>query len=90
MFKKILIAEDHDNCHWGIKKNAHDLNIAQADQTYYCDDALLKIERALYDNEPYGLLITDLSFDTDHREQKLTNGKELIEAARKMQDWTHL
>ena len=33
-------------------------------------------------NDPYELIITDLSFKKDHREQKLTSGEALIEALR--------
>ena len=46
---------------------------------------LLKIKKALHDNEPYELLISDLSFKTDHRKVTLTSGEELIEKVKQIQ-----
>lgn len=85
MFKKILVSEDIDSISLGVvtllqKNFAADIRSAK-----YCDDALLKIKRALYENEPFDLLITDLSFITDHREAKIASGEELIKAVRKEQ-----
>lgn len=85
MFKKILIAEDFDSYSLGVKRTMEELSIPNIDQVFYCDDALLKIQRALLDHDPYELLITDLSFTSDYREQKLTTGEELIKAAKKEQ-----
>jgi DNA-binding NarL/FixJ family response regulator len=45
----------------------------------YCDDAYLKIKKALLDQAPYELLITDLSFKSDHREQQFSTGDALIQ-----------
>ena len=44
----------------------------------YCDDAYLKVKKADLDGTPYELLITDLSFKRDWREQKIGSGEELI------------
>jgi hypothetical protein len=41
--------------------------------------------KALKDNDPYDLLISDLSFKIDHRQNRLTCGDELIEAVKKIQ-----
>lgn len=40
----------------------------------------MKVKKGIREKNPYDLLITDLSFDIDHREQKLTNGRDLIDA----------
>ena len=85
MFQKVLIAEDLDSISIAVVYALKQLGITQIHQTKYCDDALLKIKKALYDNAPYDLLISDLSFKTDHREEKLTSGEELVEAAKKTQ-----
>jgi hypothetical protein len=43
----------------------------------------LQVKKALKDNDPYDLLISDLSFKIDHRQNRLTCGDELIEAVKK-------
>ncbi len=85
MFKKILIAEDFDSCSIGMMKIAKELQISVVDQVFYCDDALLKAQRAIMEQKPYQLLISDLSFVSDYREQKLLGGEDLIQAVRKEQ-----
>ncbi|NBL63864.1 response regulator [Flavobacterium sp. NST-5] len=83
--KKILIAEDIDSINQGIasifKKNAN-LEIHHAK---YCDDAFLKIKKAIIDGVPFDLLITDLSFKPDHRTVILQSGEELIKAVKSEQ-----
>jgi two-component system capsular synthesis response regulator RcsB len=85
MFKKVIVAEDFDSINLGIEQTLHDLGIVNFDQSKYCDDAFLKIRKAIQDDEPYDLLITDLSFKTDHREVKIANGDELIQNVRALQ-----
>lgn len=84
MFQKVLIAEDMDFINSGIRSQLTALGIPQIEYVQYCDDALLKLKCAklLYD-EPYDLLISDLSFVNDHIPQKLKSGDDLIKAARK-------
>jgi DNA-binding NarL/FixJ family response regulator len=50
----------------------------------YCDEALLKIKKAAQDNQPYQLLISDLSFKADHNKNLLNSGEELIQAVRSL------
>jgi DNA-binding NarL/FixJ family response regulator len=85
MFKKILIAEDHEVRNLGVVNALEDLQIQYFDFVSYCDDALQKIKTADTEGVPYDLLITDLSFDKDHIKQKITSGQELIEEVRKIQ-----
>ena len=78
MFKKILIAEDLG---WNTKKIEQQLLEKGAEEiviTEYCDDAYLKFLKALKDEKPYDLIIADLSFEQDHREQILKSGSDLI------------
>jgi two-component system capsular synthesis response regulator RcsB len=86
MFKKVLIAEDHESASISVQKTLTDLNIDHDSRNYvfYCDDALSRIKKALSEGEPYELLITDLSFDND-KPQSLHGGIELIQAARNLQ-----
>lgn len=85
MFKKILIAEDHESINISVQKTLEDLNIPKVDYVYYCDDAIGKIQKALREEQPYDLLITDLYYEEDHHTQHLKDGKELIEKARTLQ-----
>lgn len=78
MFKKVLISEDIDSIGEGLVSLLEKLRIKQIDQVKYSDDAYLKIKRAIKDEEPFDLLITDLSFMEDHREQKYQSGEDLI------------
>ncbi|MDQ0968975.1 two-component system capsular synthesis response regulator RcsB [Flavobacterium sp. W4I14] len=85
MFKKVLIAEDQQMASISIVKTMESLGISQRQYTYYCDDALMHIRKALQSGDPFDLLITDLSFAEDHREQKLKGGEDLITAAKALQ-----
>ncbi|KQB39405.1 response regulator [Flavobacterium aquidurense] len=85
MFKKVIIAEDLDAISLGIEQVLKDLNIVDFQHSKYCDDAFLKIRAAINKNEPYDLLISDLSFKTDHREVKIANGDELVQKVRELQ-----
>ena len=85
MFKKVIIAEDLDAMNLGIQQVLKDLNIKNFQHSKYCDEALLKVRKAIQDNEPYDLLISDLSFKTDHREVKIANGDELVQKVRELQ-----
>ncbi|MGV0924946.1 response regulator [Empedobacter tilapiae] len=85
MFKKVLIAEDFESFNISVQKVLKDLNVENPDYAFYCDDAFLKVKKALHDKQPYDLLISDLSFEEDHREQNLKGGRELIEAVKAIQ-----
>lgn len=85
MFKKILIAEDQEMGSYSVQKTLEDLNIPNVDYVYYCDDALAKVEKSIRENQPYDLLITDLSFEEDHHQQQLKDGKELIKKIRELE-----
>jgi DNA-binding NarL/FixJ family response regulator len=85
MFKKILIAEDHESINISVQKTLQDLNIPTVDYVYYCDDALAKVQKSIRENSPYDLLITDLYYDEDHHQQNIKNGKELIQKIKEIQ-----
>lgn len=81
MFEKILIAENFSNDNFAVKKIVEELNIPHIDQANYCDDAISKIRKSFSNNLPYGLLITDLTFDSN-QEHVITCGEELIKVAK--------
>ncbi|OIV43909.1 response regulator [Flavobacterium johnsoniae] len=85
MFQKVLVAEDLDSISIAVVQVLEDLKIPVIHHVKYCDEGLLKVKKALNDKEPYDLLITDLSFKTDHRKTNLESGDELIEAVNKVQ-----
>ena len=85
MFNKVLVAEDLDSISITVGQALEELSVPEIHHAKYCDDALLKVKKALLDDAPYDLLISDLSFKTDHRENQLSCGDELIAAVKKIQ-----
>lgn len=82
MFSKILIAEDHESSNFSVQKVLEDLKISNVNHVYYCDDALEQLKKSLATESPYEVLITDLSFEEDHRKQLIKDGRELIKCCR--------
>ncbi|MBB2151358.1 response regulator [Pedobacter gandavensis] len=85
MFNRVLIAEDHESTNISVQKTLADLGITETTYTYYCDDALMLLKKSIQNDEPYDLLITDLSFEEDHRPQKIDGGLALIRAVKEVQ-----
>ncbi|WP_298309808.1 response regulator [uncultured Aquimarina sp.] len=86
MFTKVLVAEDYEIANQGIVKVLNDeVKIYNIHEAQYCDDAYLKFRKAHQDEEPFELLITDLSFKENHKVQTRTSGIELIQDIRKIQ-----
>jgi len=83
MFKKVLIADDLGSINQGVVTVLDTIGIKKVEQVQYCDDAVLRIKRAIIDKEPFDLVITDLSFKSDHREQKLDSGEALVKYLKK-------
>ncbi|WP_299218479.1 response regulator [uncultured Aquimarina sp.] len=86
MFTKVLVAEDYEIANQGIVKVLNDeVKIYNIHEAQYCDDAYLKFRKAHQEEEPFELLITDLSFKENHKVQTRTSGIELIQDIRKIQ-----
>lgn len=85
MFTKVLIAEDFDSINIALIQTLESMGVKEIEHAKYCDDALLKAKKALQDETPFDLLISDLSFETDYRTVTLKNGEALITAIRKIQ-----
>lgn len=63
MFKKILIAEDFQDTNKGIANALENrFQIEQLQEELYCDKAYNRFKSAFTENEPFDLVITDLSF----------------------------
>lgn len=84
MFKKVLVAEDILSINEGIKIALQALEIPEVVHVQYCDDAMLKIKRANLNEKPFDLLISDLSFKKDYRNQQITSGDQLIDAVKEI------
>lgn len=84
MLKHVLIAEDHESANISVRKTLEDLGITDVHFVYYCDHALSRVQTKPF-GAPYDLLVTDLYFEDDGSEQKITEGAELIKAARAIQ-----
>jgi two-component system capsular synthesis response regulator RcsB len=84
MFTKVLIADDIDFNDLGAAQILIELNVEEVQYAKYCYEALLKIKKAAQDNQPYQLLISDLSFKADHNKNLLNSGEELIQAVRSL------
>lgn len=85
MFERVLIAEDHESASISVRKTIKDLEIVEPDYVFYCDDAFARLTKALRTDQPYDLLITDLSFEEDHNIQQINDGISLIKAAKNLQ-----
>lgn len=85
MFKKVLIAEDHELANISIQNALRDLGVENARYVYYCDHALNWLQKAIADNSPFDLLITDLGFEDDYTVQVIKDGLSLIKAAKSIQ-----
>lgn len=85
MFKKVIVSEDFDSINIAVVQALEALQIPKIEYSKYCDDTFLKIKKAQADNEPFDLMITDLSYKEDHRINKLHSGEELIAAVKQTQ-----
>lgn len=85
MFTKVLVAEDLDGFNIAVSEALKTLEITNIDHSPWCDEALLKMKKALEPEAPFELLISDLSFTPGYTAAKLTSGQELIAAARALQ-----
>lgn len=85
MFRKVLIAEDHEIANLSVQKTLYDFGIKDVKYVYYCDDALSWVKNALRDASPYDLLITDLIFEDDETAQQISNGIDLVKAVKLLQ-----
>ena len=83
MFKKVLVADDLLSINKGVLTVLNTLGVEAVQDVQYCDDAYLKIKKAALDGQPIELLITDLSYIKDHRNQKLTSGEALVATLKK-------
>lgn len=83
-FRKVLVAEDMDSVSHAVGSVLAELEIEKVEHASYCDKAWVLAKKAMQEGEPFDLLICDLSFKSDFRDQKLGSGQELIESVKKI------
>ncbi len=80
-----MVVEDSETTGYGITMMLKkELGIKEVVFCQYCDDAYLKLQNAINNNDSFDLVITDLSFRPDHRPSQITSGQKLIEKIRKI------
>ncbi len=82
MFEKVLIVDDHASINNDVFDILTQEGITCIDKALYCDEAYLKVKKAVLDQEPYDLVVTDLLFKQDHRHRRLTSGEALVSELR--------
>jgi DNA-binding NarL/FixJ family response regulator len=85
MTNKVLVADDFDGISLFVEQILKERSVCETTDAKYCDEAYLKIKKAIYDKAPYKLLISDLNFKRDHRNSRFKSGEELISAIKKLQ-----
>jgi len=85
MFKKVLVAEDHEMTNISVQRALKDFGVEQVDYVHYCDHACTWISNAYRQNMPYDLIITDIEFSDDASPQVIQNGLALIKAIKQIQ-----
>lgn len=85
VFKKILVVEDTDSINIGLMSKLNDLGFKTIASSQSCDGAIIKIKRAIQDEEPFDLLISDLSFIAANANPKINTGEELIAEVKRIQ-----
>jgi DNA-binding NarL/FixJ family response regulator len=85
MFHKVLVVEDIDSINIGLTSTLSASFDFAIDHSKYCDNAFLKLKKALADRAPYDLLITDLSFKGAPGKATISSGDELLRQARALQ-----
>ena len=73
-----MVAEDIDSISYAVGSVLEEMEIQEIVHAQYCDKAWLLAKKASNEKQPFDLLICDLSFKEDHRDEKIKSGKELI------------
>jgi DNA-binding NarL/FixJ family response regulator len=85
MFKKILVVDPFYGVSMAVSQKFNKIFSFEISNAKYFDEGYLKIKRGLFDNEPYDLLISDLSFKNEYRNTKFQSGEEFIVAIKEIQ-----
>ncbi|SHF52958.1 DNA-binding response regulator, NarL/FixJ family, contains REC and HTH domains [Flavobacterium fontis] len=78
MFQKVLVVEDIDSIALSVVQLVESLGAHEVVVVKYCEDAWTKLKAEALQGRPFELLITDLSFEKDHRQDAITGGEALV------------
>ncbi|MDC8002736.1 response regulator [Aureisphaera galaxeae] len=84
-FTKVIVAEDYEDSKTGMMTALKELNIPTISQTSFCIDTYWQIKKALLEEAPFELLITDLEFTSSFGKDEIPSGEELIKRVREIQ-----
>lgn len=85
MFEHVIVAEDHEIANISLRKTLELMGMPEPDYAFFCDLTLSKIRKALSNQKPYDLLITDLYFEPEGSTQQLPEGAALVKLAKAIQ-----
>ena len=84
-FEKILVVEDQDMANLSLRITLENLSLPHPLHSYHIEHAVTLLTKALSDENPYDLLITDLYFEDEATAKQLPDGMELIKKAKALQ-----
>jgi DNA-binding NarL/FixJ family response regulator len=84
-FENILVVEDQDIANLSLRITLENLQLPRPLHSYHVDHAIVLLKKALTDQSPYDLLITDLYFEDEGTAKQLPDGMQLIQKARALQ-----
>jgi len=85
MFQKVLVVEELDCVRIGMEKVFEELSIDEIHYAKCCDDAFLRMKKAVQEESAFDLLISDLAFKSEFWFNRINSGDELIAAVKKIQ-----
>lgn len=85
MIRKALLVEEIDSTQIWVCSTLRDALGITIDHSRDCDNAFRKLKKALQEEDPYDLLITDLSFKGLPGNSYVASGNELLKLAKGLQ-----
>jgi two-component system capsular synthesis response regulator RcsB len=84
-FENILIVEDQDMANLSLRITLENLRLPRPMHSYHSVHAMSLLTKAVSEQRPYDLLITDLYFEDEGTAKQLPDGMELIRKAKALQ-----
>jgi two-component system capsular synthesis response regulator RcsB len=84
-FENILIVEDQDIANLSLRITLENLQLPRPLHSYHTGHAISLLTKAVSEQCPYDLLVTDLYFEDEGTAKQLPDGMELIRKAKTLQ-----
>ena len=84
-FENILIVEDQDMANLSLRLTLESLQLPRPLHSYHTGHAISLLTKAVAEQHPYDLLVTDLYFEEEGTAKQLPDGMELIRKAKILQ-----